>query len=171
MKLFTLFKTRDHEYHTGLVQRDMPKKGVLPSGDSSGSNHRTPSPPPPNEWLGAKREFSFSHHELTENTSSYVIMPNVCCYLSLSIEGFWNLKFVQIKFSVLTQTGCVRMEMLLGNVTIFTVGYNAFPAMTSYLYLITVNTQNGQVESILKGHMYLRIEQRDKWWRGGGGLF
>lgn len=61
------------------------------------------------------------------------------------------------------------MEMLLGNVTIFTVGYKAFPAMTSYLYLITVNTQNGQVESILKGHMYLRIEQRDKWWRGGGG--
>ena len=69
---------------------------------------------------------------------------------------------MQIKFSVLTQTGYVRMEMLLGNVTIFTVGYKAFPAMTSYLYLITVNTQNGQVESILKGHMYLRIEQRDK---------
>lgn len=62
------------------------------------------------------------------------------------------------------------MEMLLGNVTIFTVGYKAFPAMTSYLYLITVNMQNGQVESILKGHMYLRIEQRDKWWRGGGGI-
>ena len=61
------------------------------------------------------------------------------------------------------------MEMLLGNVTIFTVGYKAFAAMTSYLYLITVNTQNGQVESILKGHMYLRIEQRDKWWRGVGG--
>lgn len=55
------------------------------------------------------------------------------------------------------------MEMLLVNVTIFTVGYKAFAAMTSYLYLITVNTQNGQVESILKGHMYLRIEQRDKW--------
>ena len=71
------------------------------------------------------------------------------------------MKFVQIKFSVLTQTDCVRMEMLLGNVTIFTVGYKAFPAMTSYLYLITVNMQNGQVESILKGHMYLRIEQRD----------
>ena len=130
-------------------------------------------PPPPLQWMirsqEISREFSLSHHELTENTSSYVIMPNVCCYLSLSIEGFWNLKFVQIKFSVLTQTGCVRMEMLLGNVTIFTVGYNAFPAMTSYLYLITVNTQNGQVESILKGHIYLRIEQRDKWWRGGGG--
>lgn len=64
------------------------------------------------------------------------------------------------------------MEMLLGNVTIFTVGYKAFAAMTSYLYLITVNTQNGQVESILKGHMYLRIEQRD--WNdkgeGGGGI-
>ena len=72
------------------------------------------------------------------------------------------MKFVQIKFSVLTQTGRVRMEMLLGNVTIFTVDYKAFLAMTSYLYLITVNTQNGQVESILKGHMHLRIEQRDK---------
>ena len=61
--------------------------------------------------------------------------------------------------------------MLLGNVTIFTVGNKAFAAMTSYLYLITVNTQNGQVESILKGHMYLRIEQRDKCMiKGRGGI-
>ena len=37
------------------------------------------------------------------------------------------MKFVQIKFSVLTQTGRVRMEMLLGNVTIFYCGLRGFP--------------------------------------------
>ena len=102
----------------------------------------------------------------------YIIIRYHAKRLLLFVTINWRLlefETLQIKFSVLTQTGCVRMEMLLGNVTIFTVGYKAFPAMTSYLYLITVNTQNGQVESILKGHMYLRIEQRDKWWRGGRG--
>ena len=142
----------------------MPKKGVPPLGIPPGVITHHPPPPPPHWMIRSQERIFILTSWAHENTSSYVVMPNVCCCLSLSIEGFYNLKFVQIKFSVLTQTGCVRMEMLLGNVTIFTVGYKAFPAMTSYLYLITVNTQNGQVESILKGHLHLRIEQRDKWW-------
>lgn len=146
-------------------RRECPPLGIPP-----GVIIAPPPPSPPQSMIRSQERIliltSWAHWK-------YIIIRYHAKRLLLFVTINWRLlefETLQIKFSVLTQTGCVRMEMLLGNVTIFTVSYKAFAAMTSYLYLITVNTQNGQVESILKGHMYLRIEQRDKWWRGGGGI-
>ena len=88
VKLYTLFKTRDYEYHTGPVQRDMPKKGVPPSGDSSGSNHRTPPPAPP-----------MNDQEPRENSHSHIMSSLKIHHHTLSCQTFAAICHYQLKAS------------------------------------------------------------------------